>query len=429
MTTEVVSPGVVRGRITAPPSKSYTHRALLAAASRDLTLDIVHPSRSADCRRTRSALRTLGYPIVDRSDGWRIGPRVPPGPRSRFGRIPCGESGTTLRFIAALAARSSRRIRLDGGRVLRTRPISGLAQSLRELGTRVTWGGAPGALPMEVEGPLHPGTVRVPSGETSQFVSGLLLSLSGLPEPSTVRATGPMVSAPYIEATCRVIRHLGGRIERISRGAFRTGGSPVSRAPRRWVIPGDASSAAYLWAAAALTGGAVTTTGIAGDWPQADLAILDLLEKFGAQVLRSARTVRVSGTLENPIDVELTDAPDLVPLVGVLAAAVPGRSVIRGAPQIARKESDRRRGTAQLAHAMGARVRVRRGAIEIEGRRPSRPLKFPAFGDHRLVMSAAVASLVGPGPTRIRGSEAVRKSYPEFWADLRGLGIQIRRSG
>ena len=194
-------------------------------------------------------------------------------------------------------------------------------------------------------------------------------------------------------------------------------------------VPGDASSAAYLWAAAALTGGRVTVTGIEPRWPQADLKVLAILRSMGAEVRTQRTGVTVTGPVRSPVHVDLTSAPDLLPLVGVLAAAVPDRSTLVGAGQARLKESDRRRETTRLVRSLGGRVRTPADRIEIEGAGRWAGFRYDGATDHRMVMSAAVAALGARGRSEIRSATSVEKSYPGFWEALGQLGIvtEVRR--
>jgi len=190
-------------------------------------------------------------------------------------------------------------------------------------------------------------------------------------------------------------------------------------------VPGDASSAAYLWAAGALAGGPVRVTGVPDRWPQADLAVLELLRAAGASVRRSGDAVEVAGPTRDGFEVDLTDAPDLFPLVGVIAAATPGRSQLSGAPHLAFKETDRRTATIQLVRAMGATARPTPAGLTIAGRPAPRPIRYSGWADHRLVMSAAVAALCADGPSQIGRAEAVAKSFPGFWTALEHIGAEV----
>lgn len=417
MRSQRVFPGPVAGRLRAPPSKSYTHRALVAAYLSHGRSTIERPLRSADTIATAEALRRLGARVSTRSDRWTVAPGS--GAVPRRATINCGESGTTLRFTSALAALKAWTTRFEGKGRLPERPMGVLVRALRSLGARVDTPARSRGLPMTITGPIHGGGVRVDASESSQFVSALLLVLPTIRPASTLWMAGDPVSAPYIEATLAVLAEHGVHVGRRGRRFDIPGGQEFSGT--RYVVPGDASSAAYLWAAAAISGGSTTVSGVETSWPQADLAILDLLVRYGATVRRSARAITVTAGRRQPFRVSLTDCPDLYPLAGVLAAAAPGPSRLEGAPQVVAKESDRRQETVRLARAMGARVVPTGQCLLIEGTAHPRPLSVRGAHDHRVVMSAAVGALAASGPSVISDAASVGKSFPEFWTMLAAI--------
>jgi 3-phosphoshikimate 1-carboxyvinyltransferase len=415
VTSVRISPGPVHGTVRAPPSKSYTHRALVAAHLAGRRYRVDRPLRSNDTLRTVAAIRALGSAVTLGRDRWTVTPASnPPGRRS--GRIDCGESGTTLRFASALAALQRRPVELTGSGRLPLRPMGALSRALRSLGVSVEAPDPPRSLPMVVRGPLRGGNVTVDVSESSQFVSALLLALPTAEEESELRLSGPPVSAPYIDATVAVMRASRVRVTK-GRHRYRIPGQQ-SYGGRSFEVPGDASSAAYLWSAAAIAGGSVTVLGLPDEWPQADLAILEILRKFGARVHRRPRGTTVEFSQRRPFRVELTDSPDLYPLAGVLAASARGVSTLAGAAHVASKESDRRSETIRLATGMGARTRGTRGGLRIEGTGEPTPLSVRGANDHRVVMSAAIGALAAAGPSSVGNSEAVAKSFPEFWSVL-----------
>ncbi|MGC2289887.1 MAG: 3-phosphoshikimate 1-carboxyvinyltransferase [Thermoplasmata archaeon] len=419
MTVRTVRPARVHGRIRAPPSKSYTHRALVAAFLAERPTEVIGPLDSDDTRATRDGLRALGAQIRHSRAGWRVSP-LKRRRRTPRAIVRCGESGTTLRFLSAVAALGSAPVNFTGAPQLARRPMRELYGVLRTLGASVRHPSAAHALPCTIQGPLSPGKVSIRGDVSSQFISALLMVLPTLPGPSRLRILGATVSQPYVEATCAVLDERGVRVRRTS-GGFSIPGNQRYRTGRIRV-PGDASSAAYLWAAAAATGGHVEVEGVPSDLPQADLAILPILSGMGARVRRTSRFVSVAGPLSRPVSIDLTDSPDLVPLVSVLAALVPGgRSQLSGAPHLEFKESNRRVESVRLARAMGAKVSQFSSCIEIIGTDSPRSLKLPSLQDHRLVMSATVAGLAARRNSRVGRAEAVSKSYPGFWDALGAL--------
>jgi 3-phosphoshikimate 1-carboxyvinyltransferase len=413
MTLRAVRPGRARGRIRAPPSKSYTHRALVAAHLARRPTAVERPLDADDTRATARALVAFGSRVVRGGRVWSVRPS---GRSPRRRRIDCGASGTTLRLAVALAAREGRATEFTGTARLGARPMEELLRALRTLGAECTATGRSGGLPLRVCGPIEGGSLALDASESSQFTSALLFVLPTCRRGSTLRLRGRIVSAPYIEATRAVLRFHGIRVHGSGSRLRLPGGQAYSGA--RFRVPGDASSAAYLWSAAALTGGDVRVDGLPVAWPQADLAILSILDRLGARVDRTGDSVRVRGGARRAFSVDLTDCPDLYPLAGVLAASALGRSRLRGAAHAALKESDRRAATVRLARALGASVKLRAGGLDIVGDGRPRGFTLRGLDDHRLVMSAAVGALGADRPSRVGEAEAVAKSYPGFWSAL-----------
>ncbi|MCI4362953.1 MAG: 3-phosphoshikimate 1-carboxyvinyltransferase [Thermoplasmata archaeon] len=423
MSERVVRPGPVSGRIRAPPSKSYTHRGAVIGHLTGVPFELVNPLESGDTRATRDGLEALGTSILRRERRWVFRPNHRPRP-PRFRTVRCASSGTTLRFLLSVAALDTVPVRFVGNPDLGRRPVEPLLRALERRGARCRRPGGRRSLPVTVEGVLRPGDFEVSGEESSQFLSSLLLVTPALPSSSRIRLTSPLVSRPYVEATLAALRRQGVEVragddewEVRAPGGFRR---------RSFEVTGDASSAAYLWASAAVAGGTIEVAGVDPRWPQADLAVLELLERAGATVRSGARGVRVVGAGLNPFEFDFTACPDLLPLGGVLAAlARGGASVLGGAPHATLKESDRHAGTEALARALGARTRRWRQGLAVVPSALPRSLRAPASSDHRIVMASAVAALGLGAPSRIRNVEAVRKSFPGFWDALRSLGGKV----
>ncbi len=423
MSEITLAPGRLEGQALAPPSKSYTHRFLLAAHLGGRPCRIQRPLVSADTLRSVGGLRALGTRVRRRRGSWTVEPGEP-----RRGTEPlvvdCGESGTTLRLLAAAAAIRAEPVRFVGDGRLPLRPMEPLLTALGGLGARVGRAASGRGLPLEIEGPIHGGTVDLAVDVSSQFTSALLFALPRVRPDSRLRTHGAPVSEPYVRATLAVLRRRGVVVRERPRAYAIPGGQVVR--PRDESVPGDASSAAYLWAGAAATGGTVTVGGVPAGWPQADLAVLDLLRDYGAEVVRVGARVRVRGGARRPFRIGLDAAPDLYPLAGVLAALAPGRSVLAGGAHVAAKESDRLAETTRLARALGARTERQTDRLVIEGARRPRALRCTKLTDHRLVMSAAIGALAATGPSRIGDARAVAKSFPEFFTVLERLGAEVR---
>ncbi len=428
-----IVPGPLSGRLVGSGSKSYTHRALLAGLLGRGRMTIHHPLVSDDTAASLGVSRALGATVHERTDGpglsWDLDASEALHPTRQTRRLWAGESGTTLRLFTPASTLPGTPVRWDGEASLARRPMDPLLRALSELGARVR-PAAPGrSLPFRIEGPLSAGTVTLPGSVSSQFLSGLLFALAGLPSPSRVRVQGPQVSQPYVEASLRVLGAFGVRIQR-GRGWYGVPGNGPFR-PVPLEIPADASSAAYLFAGAALSGGTVRVGPFPVGWPQADLAVLPVLRAVGARVVRRGTDWEVSGgpLPLRPFRADLDASPDLAPLLAVLASFGRGVSRLTGGAQLVHKESDRRRGTEALVRSLGARLRRSREEWAIQGPPSVRRLRRLTLSDHRLLFSAAVAALALPEPSTLGPGSAAAKSYPRFFQDLAGLGVAVRPTG
>lgn len=389
-------PGPLAGTVEAPPSKACAHRLLILCALSGGG-NVQCPPGGEDLAATVRCLRALGCEILEDAAGWRVksGP-IPEGPPAR---LVCGESGSTLRFLLPLCACMARKIAITGRAGLARRPLLPLLSALAENGAAAE--GA--ALPLTLEGGLRPGTFALPGNVSSQFFTGLLLALPLLPEDSRLLWTTPLESRPYVDWTRALQKQFGVESVETPEGFFIPGGQRY-RAPERVIVEGDWSAAA-CWLTANRMGGRVRVTGLRRDSPQGDRAIERLLDCL-------------SGTID------LKNTPDLGPVLAIAAAAAPGVTRLTGAGRLRLKESDRLAAMARLIRALGGRAEETPDGLTIFGG-PLRGGAAPGAGDHRVVMSAALAATVCREPVTILGAEAVEKSYPHFFRDYQRLGGRI----
>ena len=413
---EVPSGRVARGVAAAPPSKSHTHRALLCASLAAGTSRLLGPLESDDTAATRGCLEALGVAVDDGAGAWEVrglgGSLGAPG-----APLDCGSSGTTLRLLAALCAAVPGRRLLTGSPQLRRRPMVDLVRPLEALGARLGWEGAPGFAPVAVTGcRWRGGEVLVPSGASSQFLSGLLLA-APLAEGFTFLRAPDLVSAPYAQLTASVMGRFGAPVRREGDVWCVY---PARYAPAVETVEPDASAAAFLLAAAAVTGGEVTVPGMGRGLLQGDAAVLDHLRAFGVEVSESAAGARASGTPASGADLDLGGCPDLVPPLAAVAFAAPGPSRFRGIGHLRHKESDRLAGLAGLVRALGGAAEVGEGELRIAP--PKRPCSadLDPKADHRMAMAGALMGLRVPG-ARVLDPRCVAKSFPGFWETLEGL--------
>jgi len=406
-------------RVRAVPSKSVTHRALVAAALAGGRSTVREPLIADDSRVTLAGLRALGIGAEERADGWIIegcGGDVPGA-----GTLTLGDSGTSLRLLLGVACLGRSPSRFDGSARLRERPVQELAAALQELRGKVELTPGGGGLPLIAGGrrPLG-GAVRLPASRSSQFASALLLIAPCLPEGLDLQLEPPVVSFPYIELTVQVLEAFGVTVERP--GPHRFVVAPTGYAGRDYAVEGDHSSASYFLAAPALCGGRVRVEGLNPSSAQADARLGQFLERLGCRVLRGDDWIEVRGGGSLPgFDVDLSDAPDLGPTVAVLGLFAEGPSVLRGVAHLRLKESDRLELLAANLRAMGRPATARDDRLEIgPADAPPREARIRTASDHRIAMAFAVAGLRTPGVT-LDDADCVSKSNPRFWDQLEAL--------
>jgi len=407
-----IGPGTVHGRLRAPASKSHLQRLILAASLADGESLIRDPGRSADGQACLGVIRALGATVSQEGNLLRIRGGGPV--RSRI--LHCGESGFCLRASAAVAALGDVSFTLTGEGSLAVRPMAMVLDPLRQLGALCETRG--GTAPITVRGPLCGGLARVDGTSSSQFLSGLLLALPRAEADSELAVAG-LRSRPYVQMTLDVLAGFGAEVEADPDFTwFRVRGGqryrPVDRA-----VEGDWSGAAFLLVAGAVAG-EVTVDGLDPASAQADRAILAALEAAGAQVEWQGPALRVGrGELE-AFEFDATDCPDLFPPLAALACHAWGTSRFKGVARLGHKESDRGAALVSELSAMGARLQVRDGCMEITGG-PLAGGEVDPHNDHRMAMACAVAGLRSLNGARMEGEACVAKSYPEFFQALESI--------
>jgi 3-phosphoshikimate 1-carboxyvinyltransferase len=411
-----------RGRFAPPPSKSVTNRVLVLALLAGRRLVVENPLLAEDTRHLLTALAVLGWRVEPPSGAPAGGLEIEPGPWPAAARLECGASGSMARFLAAALTTLPGRWLLDGGARLRERPLGPLVAALRALGATIRELGAPGRLPLEIEGgSLVGGRVELDAGESSQYLSALLMAAPRANRTVEIRVSR-LASAPYAELTVEMLRRFGVAVER--RGALHFRVQPGLPGVATLRIEADWSAACYPAAAAALSRGRAELLGLDPGSAQPDRRFLELLGGMGAAVAWTAGgglVVERRGDLLG-LDADLAELPDQAPTLAVLAPFARGVTRIRNIGHLRLKESDRLAAVASELRRCGAEVRPLEDGLEIPGcwaaaAPPDGEVLIETHGDHRIAMSFAVLGLARPG-LRIAAPRVVAKSYPEFWSDF-----------
>ncbi len=419
---------VLNGEVLAPPSKSYTHRAVVMASLAEQTI-VKRPLLSADTTATIRACKALGAVIRENGDslivdGVKGKPSVPDS------IIDVANSGTTLRLLMAVSALCDGTTVLTGDDSIRTRPNTPLIDVLNQLGASVISTRDNGMAPIEVKGPMAGGEAVMDGSISSQFFSALLMACPLCRTRTVVKVDGELKSRPYVEITIEMLESAGIEIELVEDDK---GHLSFIIPPNQsyelteytvYTVPGDFSSASYLLAAGALAGGGITVGGLYPN-KQGDAAIIPILQDMGANLEwdRERGEVRVNKSRLTGVTVDVGMTPDLVPTLAVLGALSGGEMVIENAGHVRFKETDRLHAMTVELTKMGVDITEEPDRLVIRGG-GLHGARVSGWHDHRIVMALSVAGMVA-GDTVIDTAESVDISYPGFFEAMKSLGGDI----
>ncbi|HID20510.1 MAG TPA: 3-phosphoshikimate 1-carboxyvinyltransferase [Methanophagales archaeon] len=418
----------LKGEINAPPSKSYTHRAIAIAALAKRS-EILFPLISGDTKATINAAKSLGA-TVEVEQARKITIEGTDGrPETPEDVLNAENSGTTLRFFTAISGLCEGAAVLTGDASLRKRPNSPLLNSLNDLGSEAFSTKGDGTAPIVVKGRLKGGETTMDSSISSQFISALLIACPLVEKDCYITANN-LASVPYMEVTIEVLEKAGIEVP-FSRSAndysFHVEGGR-SYELQRFTVPGDFSSASYPLAAAVITDSELKMRNLFPS-AQGDSRIVAILKEMGVDIRWDSESGIVAvkgakGTLKG-IRVDMRENPDLVPTVAVLAAVADGITEIIGVAHLRYKETDRLKLIAEELKKMSARIEEKEDGLRIEGKNELKAVKVYSHDDHRLAMALTIAALSAHGETVIEDVECAKISYPAFFEDMLKLGADI----
>ena len=409
--------GRAEGKVSPPPSKSHTHRAIIMSALSEGRCEVSSPLISFDTRATMDAVRAMGAVVTEREGSVTVECESIHAPDRT---IDVMNSGTTMRLMTGISSLFSEKVVLTGDSSIQKRPMGPLLDSLSVAGVECSSNG--GKPPVEVRGPITGSELVIDGGVSSQFVSSLIMSSPLTGRPTDVRITGHLVSKPYIDITTSMMGKFG--VEVTEEGnVFHA--EPQHYRPTDYRVPADFSSSAFPLVAGGIAG-RVTARGMDMSDPQGDRKIIDVLKEAGCDVEVSGDEVTCSNTgrLEGA-EIDMGDIPDLFPVVAVLLSTAKGRSRLYGAPHLRFKESDRIALTENMLRTLGADIRGTEDGCVIEGVERLHGGRIEHNGDHRMMMAAAVASLVSDGPVSMENDACWNVSYPGFPEQMRSIGMDI----
>lgn len=425
-----IAPSTVSGTAQAPPSKSYTHRAILAAGYADGAV-VRDPLVSADTRATMRAVEAYGGSVSLSADERELDVTGFDGrPETPDDVIDCANSGTTMRLVTATAALQDDLTVLTGDDSLRSRPQGPLLDAVEQLDGEAESTRRNGQAPLVVGGGVDGGAVEIPGDVSSQYITALLMAGAVTPDGVDIDLTTDLKSSPYVDITLEVLDDYGVAAERTAEGFTVAGGQSYAPTGGEYSVPGDFSSMSYLLAAGALAAedGLLVTSAFPS--AQGDSAIVDVLDEMGAALDwdRESGEIEVSESALSGVEVGVEDTPDLLPTIATLGAAADGVTHITDAEHVRYKETDRVSAMAEELTKMGAEVEERRDELVVYGEDSDLAgATVDGRADHRIIMSLAVAGLVADGETTVTGAEHVDVSFPDFFDVLDSLGASVQR--
>jgi 3-phosphoshikimate 1-carboxyvinyltransferase len=407
------------GEIMAPPSKAHTHRALVAGLLSEGSNRIQNPLLCDDTEFTLKAISTFGARIEESPEEWIVhGRRSPVSPTRR---IYCGESGVTLRFMIPVASLTGSNIIFTVQDRLMRRPLEPLTTAMRQLGVELVAGNGE----IHVRGKASGGTVRIAGNVSSQFISGLLLAGPLMERGLIMQLTSPLESRGYVSLTRKIMSEHRIEVQEsddMSLFQISPGQQYVSADYR---VPGDYSSAAFILSAAAIARSRMLVRGLPRADSEPDALLLEILSEMGARASFSDDGVLLKGSDLKAVQVNLSDNPDLGPVMAVLGCYATGETRISGAARLRNKESDRLAAITSELSSLGADIKETDDGLIIRGPSSLHAGVVHSHGDHRIAMALCIAALGATGSITLEAAECVSKSYPGFFDDLRSFGVEI----
>lgn len=426
MSSVKIYPSKLKGEIKIPPSKSLSHRAIISASLSNGVSEIDNLIFSDDIKATLDGMRSLGTNVVSiesesHEKTYCVTLRGNSEVKAFNDQIDCKESGSTLRFLIPFAGLTGDEMTFTGRGKLVERPLDTYYRIFDE--QNIEYINNNGNLPLSVKGMLSPGTFKIEGNISSQFITGLMFVLPLLDGDSKIEITTELESKGYVDLTLDILRKFNIEIENNDYKEFHIKGNQQYNS-RYYRVEGDYSQAAF-WIVAGLLGSNITCRDMDINSLQGDKAVLEIVKRMNGSINIKEDLIEVTETKTDGVIIDASQCPDLVPVLTVLASVSNGTTQIINAERLRIKESDRLKAISTELNKLGADVKELEDGLLIEGKEKLVGGTVDSWNDHRIAMALAVASIKCTEPVTITGSEAVKKSYPDFWRDFVDLGGQI----
>ena len=418
---KTISHGPKNGIFEVPSSKSQAHRMLITAALSKSAEKLIVNGISKDISATIKCLNAMGADIRITENGSgsseiSIRPIIKTDDRSgmsaMYKPLPCGESGSTLRFLIPIAGALGIDVVFHMEGRLSERPLGALTDALSAHGMSFMQDGKY----LYCRGSLTSGTFTIPGNISSQYISGLIMALPLLKGDSVINITGSIESGDYIAMTVAAVESAGIKIKK-EENIYHIEGDQCYNVTGTRIVEKDWSSAAFPLCMGAFSEKGMTVPGLNLSSIQGDKEILNILKGFGAEVSGECSVTVKKGTLKGQV-IDASRIPDLVPVISAVAAGAKGETRIIHAERLRLKESDRIATTVSMLRSLGADAEETADGILIRGKDRLPGGTVDSFNDHRIAMSAAVAAGICEGDVSVTGAECTDKSFPGFWEEL-----------
>ncbi|MCY6369992.1 3-phosphoshikimate 1-carboxyvinyltransferase [Clostridium ganghwense] len=443
MESVIIYPGVLKGNVKVPPSKSLAHRAVICAGFAEGESNIDNIIFSDDITATSKAMEGLGVEIKVKEENIkeenikeenikeekntqaekRVRLNIKGNEQLSLlnNTVDCIESGSTLRFLIPIALLAEGEVTFKGRGKLVSRPLDVYYEIFEK--QNIYYETNNGELPLKIKGGLKPGEFRVKGDISSQFITGLMFALPLLDGDSKIIITTELESKGYVDLTIDTLNKFGVKIENKDYKEFYIKGNQ-KYSNRDYRVEGDFSQVAF-WLVAGALGDSLKCEDLNINSLQGDKVIVDILKKMGADISINKNYIEAKSSSTKGIVIDASECPDLVPVLTVMAALSEGTTKIVNAKRLRIKECDRLNAIASELNKIGGDVEELEDGLIIRGKKSLKGGKVDSWNDHRIAMAMAVASIKCEEPLIITNSDAVKKSYPDFWTDFKNLGGKI----
>jgi 3-phosphoshikimate 1-carboxyvinyltransferase len=416
MASVTIYPFTPKGSITIPASKSAMQRCCAAALISKGTTTLLNPGISNDDKAALSIIENLGATVTHNNNNTIT--ITSNGVNPKHTTINCGESGLSIRMFTPIAALANTTITIEGHGSLTKRPLHFFNEVLPQVAVQIESNN--GFTPLKVTGPMQPKDIVLDGSLSSQYITGMLMAYASVNNNVQVRVAHA-TSKPYLDITLATLAQFGYKVTHNNYETFTIHEVALpNNAARTISVESDWSSASFHVVLAAIAGNLVIK-GLDPNSPQADKAIIEVIEKAGVQYTLQHNEYHIQPSVMQPFEFDATQCPDLFPPIVALASYIKGTSIIHGASRLTHKESNRALTLQEEFGKMGIQIELDGDVMKVHGTGIIKAAEVSSHNDHRIAMACGVAASKATGPIIINGSESVAKSYPQFWEHLEQL--------